>query len=561
MRAVDESALQEEVHLTRIRRWAWRAFCAAILSIPGNTMAGDSVLVVTPENSAEEVYFPSNEMLVATDYDGLSKITAKMSAFSISDGKLMWHRETEVGKKFQMLNQRFFFDDLAGWFYIGNGPVTAIEATSGVIKWVLPFKEAGVVRWVRPGEQSLLVLGADRDNDVNNYDDLKKHFEKPMLLSVNKEDGKILWKFKFNCPEDPGDVHVLYIADPTDADSPVTAFDRGRSLVKGKQLMCIDNKSGQELWRTKETAYGEPVVAGDTVFVNLDKRVVALRMTDGTEIWRCEKSVDKAAGMQRLENGSVLVSYPGEFKDGKNSGDYRLSCVSSSDGKLLWQFDDGKDFVGIVSIESGTIYLADATAYRTIGVANGKEISKSKRDKNYGMGTWLLQDRVIDIGEKGVQCCNANRKTVLWQAKYDRAKRGQSFMMKMLKGLSTVMTVASAQANAQDPDRQRMMMQEYRQRREEKKLQQQFNPTNRKREESSLWKRPYSDADFGTTVFTNNVVVFPTHGKGIVGISVDTGQPVWTLPTSISDPLPFFSPDNTIIAVADGKKLLVKTIQ
>ena len=515
-----------------------------------------SSVVVTPENKAEDVIFPLKDVLVAIDYAGLNNITAKMNAFSVPDGSILWHLESKVGKRYQMLQDRVFFDYSEGWFFIGNGPLSAIDAATGDLKWTIDFKETGVVRWVRSGKNRLILLGADRESDVNDYDGLKKHFEKPKLICVNKGDGSKIWEYKFEHPEDLGDVHVLHVpVDVGDYAFPPD-YSQGKLLIKGKKLCCIRTSDGVEIWKTEKDSYGAPGIDANTIYANVDKRITALNIENGKEMWKFERKVDKTSIVISAGTDMLMALNPGEFKDGKNTGSYKLYGISCTSGKLQWEFTKGKDFTDLQDVTDGTIFMADKDNYRAIQVNDGKEVFKKKRNEDFGMGSWYLGDMVLDVGEKGICCSDRNRDKVLWEAKHKRAKHGKSFMLSVLKGLSTLTTSVSMSYRSGDPYRDRMSdIRQSQIKRDREKMAEKYSPTERDRYESELWKPPLENPSFGTVALVDSEILFPTHDMGVVAISTTDGKVLWEVKTTSNDPWLYFSPDLTAMAVVDEENL------
>ncbi|MBN2226171.1 MAG: PQQ-like beta-propeller repeat protein [candidate division Zixibacteria bacterium] len=510
-------------------------------------------VTIQSENKIEDVIFPTHDVMVCVDYAGLNDVTAKMEAFALPQGDHLWRCEAGVGRKFQLLSNRVFYDDAVGRFYIGNGPVSAIAAATGQVVWTLDFKATGVVRWIRPGQDKLLILGADRDDKVNDYDDLKKHFEKPLLICANKSDGARLWSYPIDKPDDPGDVHVFHVSDDSAESLLPPDYDKGWIIIKGKYLVCLESSSGKELWKTEKTAVGMPLIQNGIVIANVDKRITSYHIADGRQLWLCDKKVDKTSELIPADNELLLAVYPGEFKDGRNQGSYKLFGIGTADGTQRWEYQKGSDFVEIENIADGRIFIAEKDNNRVVQLNDGKEISREKRKDDYAMGCWFLENAIVDIGKKGLLCRDLDRNKTLWEAKHERSKRGQSFMLKLLKGVSFAMQAASSSMN-QDRDMGRRAMQEAQQKKQKDNLEKKYNPQKRGRYESTLWDRPYNqNTEYGTVARLGSSIIFPTNQSKVIGVSADNGAVEWQVDTVDGNPWPYFTPDQSLMVVADGK--------
>jgi hypothetical protein len=180
-------------------------------------------------------------------------------------------------------------------------------------------------------------------------------------------------------------------------------------------------------------------------------------------------------------------------------------------------------------------------------------VFKKKRKEDFGMGSWYLGDMVVDVGEKGICCSDGKRDEILWEAKYDRAKHGKSFMLSVLQGISKVAMTVNASYSSGDPGRDRLRdMQLMRSRKE---MTERYDPSKRGRYESQLWKPYLESPSFGTIALISSEIVFPTHDKGVVAISTTDGKVAWDFKTTSTDPWPYFSTDLSTMVVVDKDNL------
>jgi outer membrane protein assembly factor BamB len=100
-----------------------------------------------------------------------------------------------------------------------------------------------------------------------------------------------------------------------------------------KEILCLDAKTGKELWRRSLTniSRSSPIVAADKVFVNtIDNRLYALNVIDGSVIWMHEGAGESVGvfGSASIALADMAVIVP------HSTG--QLHAVSMADGSDLW---------------------------------------------------------------------------------------------------------------------------------------------------------------------------------------------------------------------------------
>jgi outer membrane protein assembly factor BamB len=153
-----------------------------------------------------------------------------------------------------------------------------------------------------------------------------------IVYALNPSNGRILWKSKVG--------GSLY-STPTVS---------GKRLFIGnkttKMLTCLSTAKGKRLWQTKlgNPVYSSPAVWNGKVFAGSGKRVFAVKASNGRIVWK------KSTAGKVLGSGSVLrgVVYFADFS-GRTRG------YSGRNGKVVWQFDDGR--YSPITASAGTIML------------------------------------------------------------------------------------------------------------------------------------------------------------------------------------------------------------
>lgn len=533
-----------------------RSILLALLVLLGTL--GASILcaqeVAIPlEGDCDDVIFPTVDVLAIVKYSGISNVKADLLAYSMSTGQPVWKLEAPLGKKFQLLNERVSFDPHGDQFYVGNGPITAVDVKNGNVLWTKPFKETGVARWIKPGESNLLILGSSRDSDVNNYDDLKKHMEKPRVICIDRMTGKTIWDYAFEAPENDQDVHVVYVAPGEgEADENLPDYTNGLLIVKGKALACVSCSDHAQKWITKKEAFGASLFDDGHLYANVDEKLCELSLKTGEPLWTSSQKIEKTSAIMALGLDRLLAIFPGELKDGNLEGKYKLFAMSRTEGAKVWVFDEGENFVEIENADDDALYVGDKSNHWRISLADGKATQKMKKKDDFAAGVWYFPDRMVEVGNGGLRCLAPGGKDVMWEKKLDRAGRGGGGF---LSGALKVVSVASKVAAGSGPvtNRQDYMIKQMVRRnmeRDSKKWQRSFTPP------------PYiRDEMYGSIGLLGDILVFPAKDKVVTAFSATSGKELWSIKTDKDNPWVYFSPDLGSLAVVDQKRIVLRQLQ
>ncbi len=129
-------------------------------------------------------------------------------------------------------------------------------------------------------------------------------------------------------------------------------------LGDGHEVVALDNRSGEALWRFAGLAdtlvsYA-PAMAGETLFVGSgDGRLYALGAQDGAQRWALDLSGQWQYLRQLHLSGDLLVA--GAYTE-------RLYGISTRDGSVLWSFHAG-NFINSHCVADGTAYLWSPTGW------------------------------------------------------------------------------------------------------------------------------------------------------------------------------------------------------
>src|SRR5690349_10952109 len=99
---------------------------------------------------------------LAIDYNGSGKVDARISAYNLGSPALLWHQQVRVQDDGNNPDKWLTVDADRNRLYLGNGPLSAVDAATGRILWSLDCKTLGSVNFAGAsyfGDGTFLVQG------------------------------------------------------------------------------------------------------------------------------------------------------------------------------------------------------------------------------------------------------------------------------------------------------------------------------------------------------------------------------------------------------------------
>lgn len=198
--------------------------------------------------------------------------------------------------------------------------------------------------------------------------------EGQMVIAVNIDDGKILWKTSLI---DSNPKHSY----PGARCTPSIDGDRLYAISSNGSISCLSVADGEVFW-TKDfenewdgkmmSGWGfseSPLVDGDRVLCTPggnDAMMVALDKTTGKEIWKTSVKDLGEKGKDGAGYSSIVISHGGGVKQYVQLTGKGIIGVRASDGKLLWNYNPVANRVANIPtpIVSGD-YVFCSTGYGT----------------------------------------------------------------------------------------------------------------------------------------------------------------------------------------------------
>lgn len=261
--------------------------------------------------------------------DGL---TGRFQAFSLTDSKPLWQSDQALGnEKVASQSSVVSSRDGSDW-YVGTGPFSCVDATTGATKWTANCQQLG---YVNPNqvraitEDRLLLVGTKKCDPADSWEALKE----PRISVVDSKTGRIVWSH---------DTKSLEYETKLGYWARVAKWQgRGGSGDKHRQFMTF--------LVTPANLFLEEVTQAPTKVVLAGERLEILNVADGSIV---HQSKDKPGILRGAADGLLF------FRKGDDMTAYRAST-----GEVAWTFDLKK--------KGGRVYTLDDLEDMGHGVPKG----------------------------------------------------------------------------------------------------------------------------------------------------------------------------------------------
>jgi outer membrane protein assembly factor BamB len=301
--------------------------------------------------------------------------------------------------------------------------VTALDRKTGKKLWSqewagsidVPFFAARNGSWIRSTPafdgQTLYVAGI-RD----------------LLVALNAEDGKILWKVDFT-EEFKSPIPAFgFVCSPL-VDGDAVFVQAGSAFVK------VDKKTGKVLWRTLKddggmmgSAFSSPVVATvggkEQVVVQTRTKLAGVDRASGEVLW--ERTIPSFRGMNIL----TPISYGSDgIFTSTYGGNTQLFRIKTDGAKLItedgWSFKYEGHMTTPVVIDGHAYLLGKDQRLICVNLESGKETWRS--DKRFGTYWSIVAqgDKILGLDDRGIlYMFKANPKEYepIWEMRVSKAE-------------------------------------------------------------------------------------------------------------------------------------------
>ena len=254
-------------------------------------------------------------------------------ALNANDGEIAW--TANAGG--EVLSRPEVSDGLV-LVHTGNGLLQAFDTASGEQRWSLNLDTPSLS--VRGESAPAVAMGAAFVGGDNGR-----------VSAVMLGQGQIIWQQRISQTTGTTEISRLNDVDMT----PVVADGRVYAIAYNGNLVAMDMRSGQILWKRDFGSVNELVLDGESLYVvDQDDNVYGLRAADGVTMWSQDKLLHRNLSAPEIFNGYLVVgdgegylhwldTSNGQFvAQNKLNSSGSLSRPSIAGDKLMVQARDGR---------------------------------------------------------------------------------------------------------------------------------------------------------------------------------------------------------------------------
>ena len=227
-------------------------------------------------------------------------------ALNANDGEIAW--TANAGG--EVLSRPEVSDGLV-LVHTGNGLLQAFDTASGEQRWSLNLDTPSLS--VRGESAPAVAMGAAFVGGDNGR-----------VSAVMLGQGQIIWQQRISQTTGTTEISRLNDVDMT----PVVADGRVYAIAYNGNLVAMDMRSGQLLWKRDFGSVNELVLDGESLYVvDQDDNVYGLRAADGVTMWSQDKLLHRNLSAPEIFNGSLVVG----------DGEGYLHWLDTSNGQFVAQ--------------------------------------------------------------------------------------------------------------------------------------------------------------------------------------------------------------------------------
>ncbi|MDH0353308.1 outer membrane protein assembly factor BamB [Morganella sp. GD04133] len=227
-------------------------------------------------------------------------------ALNANDGEIAW--TANAGG--EVLSRPEVSDGLV-LVHTGNGLLQAFDTASGEQRWSLNLDTPSLS--VRGESAPAVAMGAAFVGGDNGR-----------VSAVMLGQGQIIWQQRISQTTGTTEISRLNDVDMT----PVVADGRVYAIAYTGNLVAMDMRSGQILWKRDFGSVNELVLDGESLYVvDQNDNIYGLRAADGVTMWSQDKLLHRNLSAPELFNGYLVVG----------DGEGYLHWLDTSNGQFVAQ--------------------------------------------------------------------------------------------------------------------------------------------------------------------------------------------------------------------------------
>ncbi len=274
----------------------------------------DSGVEIWSVNRAEKTGFLSADipamlsggLTVSGEHVYVGTERGTLIALNANDGEIAW--TANAGG--EVLSRPEVSDGLV-LVHTGNGLLQAFDTASGEQRWSLNLDTPSLS--VRGESAPAVAMGAAFVGGDNGR-----------VSAVMLGQGQIIWQQRISQTTGTTEISRLNDVDMT----PVVADGRVYAIAYNGNLVAMDMRSGQILWKRDFGSVNELVLDGESLYVvDQDDNVYGLRAADGVTMWSQDKLLHRNLSAPEIFNGYLVVG----------DGEGYLHWLDTSNGQFVAQ--------------------------------------------------------------------------------------------------------------------------------------------------------------------------------------------------------------------------------
>ncbi|HBH7051489.1 TPA: outer membrane protein assembly factor BamB [Morganella morganii] len=248
----------------------------------------------------------SGGLTVSGEYVYVGTERGTLIALNANDGEIAW--TANAGG--EVLSRPEVSDGLV-LVHTGNGLLQAFDTASGEQRWSLNLDTPSLS--VRGESAPAVAMGAAFVGGDNGR-----------VSAVMLGQGQIIWQQRISQTTGTTEISRLNDVDMT----PVVADGRVYAIAYNGNLVAMDMRSGQILWKRDFGSVNELVLDGESLYVvDQNDNIYGLRAADGVTMWSQDKLLHRNLSAPELFNGYLVVG----------DGEGYLHWLDTSNGQFVAQ--------------------------------------------------------------------------------------------------------------------------------------------------------------------------------------------------------------------------------
>ncbi|ERT11543.1 outer membrane protein assembly factor BamB [Photorhabdus temperata subsp. temperata] len=304
----------------------------------------DSGKEVWSVNLAEKAGFLSSRipallsggLTVAGNHLYVGTERAKVIALNTEDGQIAW--ESEVAG--EALSRPVVSDGLV-LIHTSNGMLQALNESDGKVQWSVNMDTPSLS--LRGESAPAVAYGAAIVGGDNGR-----------VNAVLISQGQLIWQQRISQVTSSTEIGRLSDVDTT----PVISEGVIYAIAYNGNLVALDMRSGQILWKRDLGSVNEMVVSGDRIYiVDQNDRVMSLRQSDGVTLWTQTKLQHRNLTAPEMYNGYLVVGDSEGYLHWLNMDDGKFVAQHKVDSSGLMSRPVIASDKLMVQAKDGTVYL------------------------------------------------------------------------------------------------------------------------------------------------------------------------------------------------------------